>query len=101
MNANNRNIFAAVGYITWVGFLVAFMMGDRTDRFVIHHLNQALVINLAGVVGGVLPVIPVLGGIASGLISMVVLVFDIMGALSAYRGSMQPLPYIGDIHILG
>ena len=99
--SENRNLIAAVGYITWVGFLVAYLMGDKTDGFVRHHLNQALVINLIGIVGGVLAVIPILGTIASGVISIAMIVFDILGALTAYRGSLVPLPYIGSIHIIG
>ena len=99
--SNNRNLIAAIGYITWVGFLIAYLMGDRADRFVMHHLNQALVINLIGLVGGVLAVIPILGTIASGVISLAMIVFDILGALTAYRSSMVPLPYIGNIHIIG
>jgi len=98
---NNKNLFAAISYITWVGFLIATLMGDRSDRFMAHHLNQALVINIASILGGVLTVIPILGSIASGLISLAVLVLGIMGVVSAYRGSMQPLPIIGDIHLIG
>ena len=98
---NNRNLLGAVSYITWIGFIVAFAMGDRTDRFMMHHLNQALVINIASIVGGVFAVIPVLGSAVAGLVSMAVVVFDIMGAISAYRGSMAALPLVGDIHLIG
>lgn len=101
MDKSKRNILGAVAYITWLGFIIAIAMGDRTDRFMAHHLNQALVISLVGLVGGFLAVIPILGTIAAGLINIVVVVFDIMGALSAYRGSTRPLPFIGDIHLIG
>ena len=69
----NKNIIAAVAYFTWIGFLAAYMMGDKTDPFMRHHLNQALVIDLIG----------------------------LMGAVSAYQGSRASLPFIGDIHIIG
>ena len=98
---NNRNIFAAISYVTWVGFLIAAIAGDRSDRFMAHHLNQALVINLAAIVGGFLAVIPVLGSMLTGLVSMATLILGVMGVLSAYRGSMEPLPLIGDIHLIG
>ena len=97
---NNRNLLAAVSYITWIGFIAAFAMGDRSDRFMLHHLNQALVINIASIVGGVFAVIPLLGSAVAGIVNMAVLVFDIMGAVSAYKGSMASLPLIGDIHII-
>jgi uncharacterized membrane protein len=76
-------------------------MGDRSDRFIAHHLNQALVLNIASIVGGVLTVIPILGGMASGIVSMAVFVLDIMGIMRAYGGSTDPLPIVGDIHLIG
>jgi uncharacterized membrane protein len=99
--ANNRNVVALISYITWVGFLIAFLMGDRSDRFFTHHLNQAQVLNIASIVGGVLSVLPLVGGIATSLVSLAVFVLDIMGILSAYRGSTDPLPIVGDIHLMG
>ena len=98
---NNRNVVALISYITWAGFLIAIIMGDRSDRFIVHHLNQSLVLNIASIVGGVLTVIPIIGGMASGIVSMAVFVLDIMGIISAYRGSTDPLPIIGDIHLMG
>lgn len=98
---NNRNVIALISYITWVGFLIALVMGDRSDRFIMHHMNQALIINIASVVGGALAVIPLVGGLATSIVSLAVFVFDIMGIVSAYRGSTDPLPFIGDIHLIG
>lgn len=99
--ANNRNVIALISYITWIGFFIALVMGDRSDRFIAHHMNQALVLNIASIVGGALAVIPILGGMASGIISMAVFVLDIMGIMRAYRGSTEPLPIVGDIHLIG
>lgn len=99
---DNRNKTAAIaGYITWIGFIIAICIGDRSDRYVAHHLNQALVLNIASLVGGVLGVIPLIGNIASSLVSLVVLVFWIIGIYRAAIGSTEPLPFIGDIHLIG
>ena len=98
---SNRNLLAAVAYITWIGFLAAFFLGDRNDPFMRHHLNQALVVDLAGLIGGVLGVIPLLGAVIAGVINVAGFVLDIIGAVSAYSGSTQPLPIVGDIHIIG
>lgn len=95
-----KNTIALISYITWIGFIIALAKGDRSDLFIAHHMNQALVINIASIVGGVINVIPILGTLASGIISTAVIVFDIMGIVSAYRGSMDPLPLIGDIHLM-
>ena len=43
MNGNNKTA-AIAAYITWIGFIIAICIGDRSDRYVAHHLNQALVI---------------------------------------------------------
>lgn len=97
----NKNIIAAVAYITWIGFLAAYMMGDKNDPFMRHHLNQALVIDLIGLIAGVFAVIPLLGAVIAGVVNIAGFVLDIMGAVSAYQGSRASLPFIGDIHIIG
>ena len=97
----NRNIIAAVGYFTWIGFMIAFIMGDKNDPFVRHHLNQALVIDLAGMIAGVFAVIPLIGALIAGVVNIAGFVFDVMGAMSAYNGRTDSLPFIGDIHIIG
>ena len=100
MNGNNKTA-AIVSYITWIGFLIAMCIGDRSDRYVSHHLNQALVLNILSIVGGVLEVIPLIGSIAAGIVSLGVLVFWVMGIYRAATGSTEPLPLIGDIHLIG
>ena len=102
MKMDSKNKTAAIaGYITWIGFIIAICIGDRSDRYVSHHLNQALVLNIISVVGGVLGVIPIIGGIAANIVSVGVLVFWIMGVYRAATGSTEPLPFIGDIHLIG
>lgn len=100
MNGNNKTA-AVVSYITWIGFLIALCIGDRSDGYVSHHLNQALVLNILSIVGGVLEVIPLVGSIAAGIVSLAVLVFWVMGIYRAATGSTEPLPLIGDIHLIG
>ena len=98
---NRRNLIAAISYITWVGFILAIVTGDRSDRFVAHHLNQALVLDLISIAGGVLAVIPIVGTLVGGVINVAVFALDIVGAVSAYKGIMISFPYIGDIHLIG
>ena len=97
----NKNILAAVAYITWIGFFIAYAMGDKSDPFMRHHLNQALVIDLAGLIGGVFAVIPLLGALVAGVVNIAGFILDIMGAISAYQGRRDSLPVVGDIHIIG
>ena len=100
MDSKNKTA-AIASYITWIGFIIAICIGDRSDRYVSHHLNQALVLNILSVVGGVLKVIPLVGDMAAGAVSLVVLVFWVIGIYRAATGSTEPLPIIGDIHLIG
>ncbi len=96
-----NKIAAIAAYISWIGFLIAIIIGDRTDRYLNHHLNQALVINILSIFGGALAIIPILGQTVSWLISVAVLAFLILGIYRAATDSTKPLPIIGDIHIIG
>ena len=100
-NIMSKNLLAAVSYFTWIGFLAAFLLCDRNDPFMRHHLNQALVIDLAGLIAGVFAVIPLLGALIAGVVNLAGFILDVMGAISAYGGSTAPLPVVGDVHIIG
>ena len=100
MNSNSKAA-AVLSYITWVGFLVAVIMRDPTDRFTAHHMNQALVLTVIGFVAGALNIIPIIGNIAGLVIGVGVFVLDIMGIARAASGSVEPLPFIGDFHWIG
>ena len=100
MNSNSKTA-SVLSYITWVGFLIALIMRDPADRFTAHHMNQALVLNLVSLVAGALNIIPIIGNIAGLVIGIGVFVLDIMGIARAASGSMEPLPFIGDFHLIG
>lgn len=100
MNGNSK-VAAVAAYITWIGFLIALLIGDRSDRYVAHHMNQSIVINLLSIVGGVLTALPIVGGIIGSIVSLATLAFGIMGVYRAATGSTEPLPIIGDIHLIG
>ena len=55
----DKKVTSIVAYLSWIGLLIAFVAGDREGaKF---HLNQSLVIWLAGIVLGVVMIVPVLG----------------------------------------
>jgi len=88
----------AVAYLTWVGLIIAFILGDRVgSRF---HLNQSLVIWLVGTIVGLLAGIPLLGwliGLVGGLFCAVCW---FIGIVSAVTGSEKPVPLLGQIQLL-
>lgn len=93
----NSKVTGIVAYITIIGWLVAFLAGDKEGaKF---HLNQALVIELVQIVLGILAYIPLVGLVA-GLVSLVVFVFWVMGLVYAIQESDKEVPLLGAIKIL-
>lgn len=79
-----------VGYLTWIGFIIAVCAGDKEGaKF---HLNQALVIFLFGL----LSVIPCLGQIWG----IFIFVCWIMGLIAAINEEEKEVPLIGKVRIL-
>lgn len=79
-----------VAYITWIGFLIAIIAGDKDGaRF---HVNQALVINLFAL----LSPIPCLGQIWG----IFIIVCWIMGLIAAINEEEKPVPLIGGITLI-
>lgn len=98
---NNNKVAAVAAYITWIGFLIAILMGDKGDGYVSHHMNQALVINILSICGAVIGIVPILGSTVAWVVSLAVSVFGIWGIYRAIIGSTEPLPIVGDFHIIG
>lgn len=79
-----------VAYITWIGFLLAVILGDKeSSKF---HINQALVILLFSL----LSIIPCLGWIWG--VFMIVCWF--IGFIAAINGEEKAVPVIGHIRLI-
>ena len=79
-----------VAYFSWVGWAVAYLAGDReVAKF---HLNQALVLNIAGL----LALLPYAGYV----ISIFILVLRVMALIGAANGEERKLPIVGNITLL-
>lgn len=94
-----------VAYITIIGWLVAYLAGDKEGAKV--HLNQGLVLaiavivnNLISMILGGIPVIGFIIGILCWVISIVLLVLIIVGIVYAATDKDAELPIIGAIKIL-
>lgn len=98
----NKKITGIVAYIGIIGWLIAFLAGDKKGaKF---HLNQALVIAIAEIIlsvaGGILAIIPIIGGIITSVLGIVLFVFWLLGLISAIKDEEKALPIIGGIKIL-
>jgi len=86
----DRKTTGIVAYLTWVGLLIALIVGDREGaKF---HLNQALVIWLAGL----LSIIPIIGWIW-GIFCFVCAVIGFIGAIN---GEEKEVPLLGQFKLL-
>lgn len=97
-----------VAYLTGVGLLIAFLAGDRKNsKF---HLNQALVLFLAGILWNIVYrilhfVVRILSfglltgitGALNAIVTLLLLVLFILGLVNAIKGEEKPLPIIGGI----
>lgn len=87
-----------IAYLTWIGLIVAFVAGDKeASKF---HLNQSLVIWLAGIVLGFIAIIPILGWIVCLVGEIFLVVCWFIGLIGAIQGTEKPIPLIGGIQLL-
>ena len=106
----NRQATGIVAYITFIGWLIAYFAGDRAGaKF---HLNQALVVNLASIILGIItqilvavvgafsPIMVLPIGIISNLLGLGIFVLAIIGLVGAIQQTEHPIPVLGSIRIL-
>ena len=98
MNKHTK-LFSIIAYITWIGWIIAFVFGDRNDPMLKHHINQGLAIQIIGIlvttgnrIGGIV-------GYVAGLIAILAFILTIMGIWRAAHLSDKPLPIIGNFKI--
>jgi uncharacterized membrane protein len=95
----NKKVTGILAYISIIGWVIAYLVGDKEGaKF---HLNQGLVINVISLILGFISRIDVLLVIAvTGLLSLVVFVFAIIGIVYAATDQDKALPLIGGIQLL-
>ena len=87
-----------IAYLTWIGLIIAFVAGDKeASKF---HLNQSLVIWLAGIVCGMIFIVPLLGWIVGFVGENFLVVCWFIGLIGAIQGTEKPLPLLGGIQLL-
>ena len=87
-----------IAYLTLIGWLIAYLAGDKEGaKF---HLNQALVLAICNIANIIVGMIPLIGGILSSIISIIILIFAILGIVYAAQDQEKELPIIGSIKIL-
>ncbi|MBP1548828.1 MAG: DUF4870 domain-containing protein [Oscillospiraceae bacterium] len=87
-------------------FLIYFIAG-KDSAYVRYCANQGLIFTILGIiisvvanVIGIIPIIGFLAGIVFWLIDLAILVLTIYQMIGAFKGTIKPLPVIGDVEIL-
>lgn len=97
-DVNKNKVFAILSYF---GFLFILpLLCCKDSGFAKFHANQGLLLFIIEIIAGILNVIPFLGRILSAVLSLIALVFFILGVVSAAQGTMKPLPFIGSFRII-
>ena len=72
------------------GPLIIYFVYKEKSHFITHHAKQALIFQIVAVVGGV---------ITCGLLTLVCMVFAIIGGLKAYEGQYYTYPGMTNISV--
>ncbi len=90
----NRGL-AAICYLG-PAFQILALVANGKSAFVRHHANQGLALDILTLLSALMVIIPILGAIAYGIFSIVLLVFRIMGILNARKYKNSVLPICGE-----
>ena len=94
----DKKVTGIIAYLTLIGWLIAYLAGDKEGaKF---HLNQGLVLAICNIANVIVGMIPLIGGILSSIISIIILIFAILGIVYAAQDQDKELPIIGSIKIL-
>ncbi len=87
-------------------FLIYFIAG-KDSAYVRYCANQGLIFTILGIiisvvakVIGIIPIVGFLMGIVFWVIDVAILVLTIYQMIGAFKGTIKPLPVIGDVEIL-
>ena len=95
-----------MGILSYLFVIIPLIQGDyKKSEWLKYHVNQGTVLWLAAlannlILNWILALIPFIGPLVSWGISVVIIVFAIMGAVAASKGEMKPLPLIDKIKII-
>ncbi len=100
-DVDQNKMIAIIGYIVPILFFVPLVTDAKNSPFAKFHANQHLILLISwvivNIVGGM---IPVLGWMLLPILDVVLIIFAIMGLISASKGEMKPMPLIGGISII-
>jgi len=102
-SANEDKTVAILSYITLIGFIAAIIMhGSKKTQLGAFHLRQTLGLFLTAIALGIcqipIMIIPILGFLCALAAWACLVVFWVMGLLSAIKGETKPMPLLGPLY---
>lgn len=92
-NAKAYSILAYISILWLIGLLAS---PEKDLPFVKNHVNNGIILTIISAVSMIIAQIPFVGKIISFIISVITLVFAIMGIVKACKEELFKLPVIGD-----
>ena len=99
MNQHSR-LYAVISYITWIGWIVALLLREKSDTLVRRHLNQALLLNIVSTAASVLSRLGGLFATIGSVVGLATFVLLVMGIVRAVKCSEEPLPFVGEAELI-
>ncbi len=93
-DAMDNNGLAALCYLSPL-FTVLALVANGKSEFVRFHANQGVCLDVLYLISTLLLIIPFLGWFVYGILSLVLLIFRIMGIVNAKKYRMNELPICG------
>ncbi|HOX30173.1 MAG TPA: hypothetical protein P5080_02970 [Candidatus Paceibacterota bacterium] len=88
----------AMALISYLGILCLVpYLAQEKDEFVRFHAKQGLVLFIGEVASWMLLAIPFLGFLATNMLSLVWIVFSVLGIVNVIGNKKEKLPVIGDL----
>ena len=97
----HTKLCSVISYITWIGWIIAFILRDKRDPVARQHVNQALNLNIIGILvsAGNRIDSSIINWVA-GIIALIALILTIWGIVRAVKESVEPLPLVGNLRLI-
>lgn len=98
-DADQSKTIAIISYLTIIGLVTALVMNNnKPNNLGRFHIRQSIGLTLTAIPLGLLSYVPVVGGIVSMVLGIVLLIALILGLLTAINGQEKGLPVVGDLY---
>lgn len=86
----------AIAFLSYLSILFLIpLLAKPESKFCIHHAKNGLVLFIAGLIVGLIMIVPFIGWVIGFLGGIVLLVYAIVGIVKSLRGEYWTMPFLG------